>query len=526
MLENQVNSISSCSNLFPTIEAIQGCLVSMLAERLKIEPHEIDIHKDFTDYSLNSLEAINFSANLENLLNRELSPTLFWDYSNIKDLSLYLAQQADVAQLTSEVRADDVLYGLQVVKTKTVNILPEYYRFDLYPKYRQLQQQLAEIKALGINNPYFTVHEKVANNTTLVSGCELINYSTYNYLGMSGDLTVSKAAKEAIEHYGTSVSASRASSGEKPLHLELEREIANFIGTEDCIVYVGGHATNVTTISHLFGRDDLIVYDLLSHNSILQGCLFSGASLIAFPHNDWQALDKILYEHRHNYKRVLIVIEGVYSADGDIPNLPRFTEVKKRHKAFLMVDEAHSIGVLGKQGRGIGEYFGIQPADVDLWMGTLSKSFASCGGYIAGCKAVVEYLKYTAPGFIYSAGISPPNAAAALAAIQLLKAEPKRVTRLQQRAKLFLELAKEQGLNTGVSHDSAIVPIIVGERLQSIQLAQTLFNRGINVQPMFYPSVPENAARLRFFVSCNHTEAQIHFTVDTLVEEWVKIQSN
>src|SRR5437867_836061 len=147
--------------------------------------------------------------------------------------------------------------------------------------------------------------------------------------------------------------------------------------------------------------------------------------------------------------------------DGDIPDLPRFIEVKNRHRAVLMVDEAHSAGVLGEHGRGIGEHWDVNPADVDLWMGTLSKSFGSCGGYIAGCKALVEYLKYTAPGFVYSVGISPPNAAAALASIKLLEREPARVARLQQRARLFLSLAKQQGLNTGMSKDTPVVPIIL-----------------------------------------------------------------
>ena len=188
-----------------------------------------------------------------------------------------------------------------------------------------------------------------------------------------------------------------------------------------------------------------------------------------------------------------------------------------------MVDEAHSIGTIGKHGRGIGEFFAINPHDVDLWMGTLSKSFASCGGYIAGSHALIEYLKYTAPGFVFSVGMSPPNAAATLAAIRVLKAEPERVGSLQARAKLFLKLAQAKGLNTGMSKDSPVIPIIVGESLKSIQLSQNLFKKGINVPFMIYPSVPQHEARLRFFVTCNHTEDQIRFTVDTLAEEMAKL---
>lgn len=412
----------------------------------------------------------------------------------------------------------------QKAKLATPSDIPlEYYRFEHYPEYRKLKQQQEEISALGINNPFFTPQEAINSNTTVVAGRELINYATYNYIGMSGDPVVSQAAKDAIDRYGTSVSASRLVSGEKPLHRELEREIADFIGVEDSVVFVGGHATNVTTVGHLFGQNDLIVHDCLSHNSLLQGCLLSGATAVAFPHNDWEAARRVLQERRHRYKRVLIIVEGVYSTDGDIPNLPEFLEIKKRHKAFLMVDEAHSVGVLGDRGRGISEYFGVDAREVDLWMGTLSKSFASCGGYIAGGRAVVEYLKYTAPGFVFSVGISPPNAASVLAAIRVLKAEPERVTRLQERSKLFLDLAKQKGLNTGTSKDSPVIPIIVGDSLKSVQLSQNLFKRGINVPFMIYPSVPHNAARLRFFITCNHTEDQIRSTVEILAEEVEKM---
>jgi 8-amino-7-oxononanoate synthase len=232
-----------------------------------------------------------------------------------------------------------------------------------------------------------------------------------------------------------------------------------------------------------------------------------------------------LTDLRGEYRRVLIAVEGVYSMDGDITDLPRFIEVKKRHKAFLLVDEAHSVGVLGRRGRGIGEFYDVHPADVDLWMGTLSKSFGSCGGYIAGCQAVVEYLKYTAPGFVFSVGITPSNAAAALAAIRLLEDEPERVAQLRDRAQLFLSLAKSWGMNTGSSKDSPVVPIILGNSLHCLEVSQALERRGVNVQPILHPAVEERAARLRFFITSNHTEEQIRYTVRTLAEELAKVDT-
>jgi 8-amino-7-oxononanoate synthase len=513
---------------------IASWLVDRLAQLLELDPGEIDRQQDLTDYGLSSVDALNLSGDLETFLGRRLSPTIVWEYPTIKELSQYLAQdnsylesssilEEDRPQIWSSEPTSEPITDVERSNQASVSP-PEYYRFELYPEYRQFQQRREEIEALGFGNPFFIPQEGIVNNTTKVNGRELVDFANYNYIDMCGDAKVSQLAKEAIDRYGTSVCASRVVSGERPLHRELEREIADFLGTEDSVVFVGGHATNVTTIAHLFGHNDLILHDALSHNSIVKGSIFSGASLVAFPHNDWQTLDKLLQERRHRYRRVLIVVEGVYSADGDIPDLPKFIEVKKRHQSWLMIDEAHSIGTVGATGRGIGELYNVDRADVELWMGTLSKSFASCGGYIAGSQALVEYLKYTAPGFLFSVGISPPNAAATLASIRVLKAEPERVTILQQRSKLFLELAAKYNLDTGMSKGSPVIPILVGDSLKSIQLSQNLFHRGINVPFMIYPSVPQNAARLRFFINCTHTEEQIRFTVETLADEFEKLK--
>ena len=505
-------------------EAIQGWLIDKLAEVLEIEPNQIDVGQDFEEYGLESAEAINLSGDLEDYLGRRLPPTLLWDYQNIEDLTQYLAHSnlsSSQANFNIELSSPPITKDLSQagIANYALEIPLENYKFEEFPEYKKLLEQQKQVSSLGNGNPFFVPQETIVNDRTTINGRELINFATYNYIGMCGDPQVTQAAKDATDFYGTSACASRLISGEKPLHKELERELADFIGVEDSIIMVGGHATNVTTIGHLFGKDDLVIYDSLSHNSILQGCFLSGASLVAFPHNDIQALEKILSDRRHRYQRVLIAIEGVYSTDGDIANLPATIELKQKYKTFLMVDEAHSMGAIGKTGRGISEYYQINPNDVDLWMGTLSKSFASCGGYIAGSSALVEYLKYTAPGFVFSVGMSPPNAAASLAAIRVLKADPQRAILLQNRAKLFLDLAKEQGLNTGMSKDSPVIPIIVGDSLKSIQLSQNLFKRGINVPFMIYPSVPQNGARLRFFITCNHTEPQIRSTIKILTEE-------
>jgi 8-amino-7-oxononanoate synthase len=396
--------------------------------------------------------------------------------------------------------------------------------FRQWPEYRKLKNTMDLLTASGLTNPYFSVHESVTRDTTVIGGRRLINFCSYNYLGMSGDERVSQAAKDAIDRFGTSVSASRLVSGEKTVHRELESAIAQWVGAEDAIVYVGGHATNESTIGHLFSSGDLILHDALAHNSIIQGALLSGARRRAFPHNDWQALEAVLAEVRNEYRRVLVVVEGVYSMDGDYPEIPKFVEVKQRHRAFLMIDEAHSMGTMGNHGRGIAEHFGVDPQSVDLWMGTLSKSFGSCGGYIAGRRELVEYLKYTSPGFVYSVGIPPSNAAAALASLRLLQQEPQRVSQLQARSRLFLQLARQQGLNTGLSNNTPIVPVIIGNSLHALRLSRQLFERAINVQPILYPAVEEQASRLRFFISCCHSEEQIQQAVAATAEELRQIK--
>jgi len=394
-----------------------------------------------------------------------------------------------------------------------------HYQFSAHPGYQRLRIINDGSAQLGIANPFFKSQDGVAGATTRMAGREFINFGNYNYLGLSGDPEVSSAAKAAIDQYGTSVSASRIVSGERPLHGQLERDLAELYEVDDALVFVSGHATNVTTIGYLFGPKDLIVHDALIHNSVLQGAQLSGATRLAFAHNDWAALDALLTAQRHQFERVLIVIEGLYSMDGDYPDLPRFIDIKQRHHAFLMVDEAHSLGVMGARGRGIREHFDVAGRAVDIWMGTLSKALAGCGGYIAGEAALIEHLRFMAPGFLYSVGLAPPLAAASLTALQKLTREPQRVHSLQANGAYFLAQARGQGMDTGGATGLAVIPVITGSSLRAAKLSETLFQRGINVQPILFPAVPEKSARLRFFISCEHTQAQIHRTVDTLAAE-------
>lgn len=407
--------------------------------------------------------------------------------------------------------------GEDPYRTDFPDVSPAYYRFDRHPAYLELRALQRVAHHAGVASPYFKIHDGVAGARTTIGARRLVNFSSYNYLGLSGDSFVADAAKSAIDMYGTSVSASRLVSGERALHRELEQEIARVYGVDDAITFVSGHATNVSTLGHLFGPRDLILHDALAHNSIIQGIRLSGAHRLQFPHNDWRSLERMLAQQRHAFDRILIVIEGLYSMDGDIPDLPRFIEIKRRYRAFLMVDDAHALGVLGARGFGVREHFGLSGQDVDIWMGTLSKALASCGGYIAGQSALVEHLKHLASGFLYSVGLPPSVTAAALAALRRMQAQPERVATLQARGRYFLERARALDLDTGLCMGYAIAPIIVGGSIAATRLSNRMYEYGVNIQPILYPAVPEKTARLRFFLCCEHTEDEIDDALEHLV---------
>ncbi len=392
-------------------------------------------------------------------------------------------------------------------------------RIEDFPELVQLEQRIAGIG----RNPYFLLHEGTMRDTTKVGDQELISFSGYNYLGLSGHPVVTAAVKDAVDRYGSSVSASRFLSGDRPVHRELESELAALNGCEAALALVSGHATNVSVIGHLMGPQDLILHDSLAHDSILQGCKLSGARRRPFPHNDMAALDALLTKVRHEYRRVLVVVEGVYSMDGDLVDLPALIEVKQRHGVLVMVDEAHSLGVVGAGGGGVGEHFAVDRSQVDLWAGTLSKSFAGCGGYVAGTERVITYLKCSVPGFVYSVGLTPANTAASLAAIRVMRDEPERLKRLAENSDRFLRLAREAGIDTGDSYGSPVIPAIVKDSAKAVQLSAALFDRGVSANPILHPAVAEELTRLRFFVTSEHTTEQIDYSVAALAEQWRRL---
>ncbi len=476
-----------------------GTLIAIVRDTIPLAKGYVDRDTQLSSLGIDSLQAMELASAIESRFEVQIDEMSLASCETIADLIAQIEGGSSTSAACAELTSGD-------------------WQFEKSPEYLQLKRTLQLPANNGMANPYFMSHEGIAADRTRIAGREFINFCSYNYLGLNGHPAVIAAAQQAIEQYGTSVSASRLVAGERPVHRQLEQAIAKFVGTDDAITFVGGHSTNETVIGHMFGPGDLVLHDSLAHNSIVQGCRLSGAHRRSFPHNDPAACQEILASVRHQYRRVLVAIEGVYSMDGDIASLPEFVEIKKQHRAYLMVDEAHSLGTLGRTGRGIGEHFGTDPRDVDLWMGTLSKSLGSCGGYIAASAAIVQYLKYTAPGFVYSVGLSPPNAAAALAALGQIGKSRGSVMLLKANSKRFLDGAKRIGLNTGMSDGTPVVPVITSDSLAALHLSDRLFRGGINVQPILAPAVEERAARLRFFITSQHTSDQIDRTLELLAK--------
>jgi 8-amino-7-oxononanoate synthase len=391
--------------------------------------------------------------------------------------------------------------------------------FAELPAYRKLRVQRMIAEKMRIMDPFFTCHESMAKGRTRINGREYLNFATYDYLALNGHPETLAAAEEAMRAFGTSAGASRLVAGERPQHAALEKALADLYGVAGAVVFVSGHATNVSTLAALLGPRDAVYHDALAHNSLVLGAVLSGAARHPYPHNDCEALEQLLRRTRAGHERALIATEGLFSMDGSIARLPELIALKREHSCFLMVDEAHSLGTVGASGRGVAEHFGRDPADVDIWMGTLSKTFCGCGGFIAGCQELVELLKFTAPGFVYSVGMSPPLAAASAKAVELMLREPERVARVRELGGFFLREARARGLDTGYAQGCAIIPVIVGNSLVAGALAARMFERGINVLPVAYPVVEEGMARLRFFISSAHREEDILTALDVLAEE-------
>ena len=396
--------------------------------------------------------------------------------------------------------------------------------FRSLPGFEELRLERAVGKKIGFGTPYFRVHEGRPGTRTRIAGRDVIDFSSYDYLGLNGDAQVTAAAHAAIDRYGISATGSRHVSGERSIHQELEGALAGHYQCEDCVVLVSGYATNLGVIGQLVGPKDLLICDAVIHNSATAGGVLSGAARRSFAHNDLDDLERLLASDRNKFERTLIVVEGLYGMDGDIPDLKRLIDIKTRYSAWLMVDEAHALGVIGARGHGSFEHCAVDPRGVDVWMGTLSKTLAGCGGFIAGSAALVDYIKSLVGVFVYSVGMPPVIVATAKKALDILRLEPHRVAQLQRNAATFQAMAKAKGLHVPAREiPTAVSPVLIGDSISAVVLSHKLLERGVNVLPVLYPAVPANAARLRFFLTAMHSESDIETALELTSEELDKI---
>lgn len=365
----------------------------------------------------------------------------------------------------------------------------------------------------GARDFYFKAMDE-AKAAVEAKGQRFVSFANYDYLGLSRHPAVEQAAIAAIHTFGPGCLASRVAGGERSIHRKLEADLAAYVGKPAVMALVSGFLANETLISNLFAGRDLIFYDEYAHASILAGLKGTRARSIAFPHNDLDRLEALLSEHRGEYANCAIAVEGLYSMDGDIPDLNRLVDIKDRHGAWLMIDEAHSYGVLGKTGRGICEHAGVDPSRVELLIGTLSKTFVSCGGFIAASQIVIDILRLGLTGFTFSVGIPPVIAAIAQKATELATNEGWRVDRLAANGKRFMERAQAAGLDTGLAIGLGVIPIMFRSQDETVAASQRLMAEGIYAPPIVMAGAPKSLPRIRFFLSAGHEEADIDRAID------------
>ncbi len=398
-------------------------------------------------------------------------------------------------------------------------------RIDVFAKVREHERR-DQLQAARENDllPYFRLLESAAGPVVEMEGRKTIMLGSNNYLGLTGDERVKQAARDALETYGTGLTGSRLLNGTTPLHLELESELAEWMGTEDAIVFTTGYQANLGCIGTILAPGDTVICDSGDHASILDGCRLAGARLRPFRHNRMDKLETMLERSGEDGGGVLVVVDGVFSMEGDVCDLPAIVELCRRHGARLMVDEAHGVGVLGARGAGVCELFGLED-EVDLRMGTFSKSLASCGGFIAGSSEVIEYLRFSSRSFIFSASGVPASVGAALAALRIIRSEgPQLLERLLGNAEYLREGLRGLGLRVvepGALPDGRIVttpvvPVVVGDDWQAVLLWKALFDSGVYTNVAIHPAVPPGGALLRTSLMATHEREHLDAALATI----------
>ncbi|MFA6435342.1 MAG: pyridoxal phosphate-dependent aminotransferase family protein [Elusimicrobiales bacterium] len=369
--------------------------------------------------------------------------------------------------------------------------------------------------------PYFKELASEQAPEVLIEGKKFIMFGSNNYLGLANDPRMKKAAIDAVNKFGTGVAGSRFLNGNTVLHTELERKLAAFKHREAALVYATGYQMNLGVVSALVGKGDVVVVDKLDHASILDGCRLSGGEIRRYKHNNTEDLERVLREIGPKHGK-LVIVDGVFSMEGDIAPVPEISRLCKKYGARLMVDDAHATGVLGKRGRGTCEYFGLTCKDVDLVVGTCSKSFASVGGFVAGDTQLIHYIQHLSRSMIFSAALPPASVAAISKAVDIIESEPQRIKKLWDNSRYLMERFKAMGCNTGETK-TPIIPVIIGDNMKTFALWKALYEKGIFTNPVVSPAVPPKRSLLRVVVTATHTREHLDRALNIFEASYAKI---
>ena len=367
-------------------------------------------------------------------------------------------------------------------------------------------------KALGVY-PYFREIESDQDTEVIINGKKVLMFGSNSYLGLTNHPKIKEAAIAAIKKYGTGCAGSRFLNGTLDIHVELEKRLARFVGKEEAIIYSTGFQVNLGVISCLTGREDYIIWDELDHASIIEGRRLSFSTQLKFKHNDMASLEKVLKSCPED-KVKLIVVDGVFSMEGDVANLPEIVALAKKYNAAIYVDEAHGIGVFGRQGRGTCDHFGVAQ-DVDLIMGTFSKSFASLGGFVATDSITANYLRHNSRSYIFSASITPASTVAVSAALDIMESEPERIEHLWKMTHYALDGFRNMGCEIG-NTSTPIIPLFIRDNNKTFRITRELFDEGVFVNPVVSPAVPSDSTLIRFSLMATHTKEQLDFALDKI----------
>jgi len=368
--------------------------------------------------------------------------------------------------------------------------------------------------------PYFRAIESDQDTVVTMNGKKVLMFGSNSYLGLTNHPLIKEAAKKAIDKYGTGCAGSRFLNGTLDIHIELEKKLASFVGKDEALCYSTGFQVNLGVVSVLAGRNDYVLMDELDHASLIEGSRLSFSKVLKFAHNDMVSLEKKLMTCEKEAIKV-IVVDGIFSMEGDIVKLPEIVALAEKYNAEIMVDDAHSLGVIGKNGSGTASHFGLTDK-VDLIMGTFSKSFASLGGFIAADKEVINYIKHNSRTLIFSASMTPASVATVLKAIEITETEPERIEKLWENTNYALEGFKSMGFNTGKS-ESPIIPLFIGDDVKALTLTQMLFEDGVFINPVVSPAVPKEDALIRYSLMATHTKEQVDISIEKIFKAAKKL---